>query len=172
MQIHACLLALRTGRPVKIVYNRFESFFGHVHRHPAKLSYEHGATRDGRLTHVRCRIVLDGGAYASTSPVVVGNAASLSVGPYAVDAVDVEALALYTKPRSTTTGRPPPPEGPARAPDAARPGARAAGARGRAPGGGRAARTGATPFRPDATGTRQIPRDRPPERCARPPHRG
>ncbi|MEV6180253.1 molybdopterin cofactor-binding domain-containing protein, partial [Streptomyces sp. NPDC052015] len=38
MQIHACLLALRTGKPVKIVYNRFESFFGHVHRHPAKLT--------------------------------------------------------------------------------------------------------------------------------------
>ncbi|WP_073951310.1 xanthine dehydrogenase family protein molybdopterin-binding subunit [Streptomyces kebangsaanensis] len=96
MQIHACLLALRTGRPVKIVYNRFESFFGHVHRHPAKLSYEHGATRDGRLTHVRARIVLDGGAYASASPAVVGNAASLGVGPYEVDHVDVEALALYT----------------------------------------------------------------------------
>ncbi|MFF8957599.1 xanthine dehydrogenase subunit D [Streptomyces sp. NPDC014894] len=96
MQIHACLLALRTGRPVKMVYNRFESFFGHVHRHPARLTYEHGATRDGRLTHVRCRIVLDGGAYASSSPAVVGNAASLAVGPYAVDDVDVEALALYT----------------------------------------------------------------------------
>ncbi|MEV5434022.1 molybdopterin cofactor-binding domain-containing protein [Streptomyces sp. NPDC052701] len=96
MQIHACLLALRTGKPVKIVYNRFESFFGHVHRHPAKLSYEHGATRDGRLTHLTCRIVLDGGAYASASPAVVGNAASLSVGPYAVDNVDIEALALYT----------------------------------------------------------------------------
>ncbi|MFJ3038872.1 xanthine dehydrogenase family protein molybdopterin-binding subunit [Streptomyces tendae] len=96
MQIHACLLALRTGKPVKIVYNRFESFFGHVHRHPARLHYEHGATRDGRLTHVRCRIVLDGGAYASASPAVVGNAASLSVGPYAVDDVDIEALALYS----------------------------------------------------------------------------
>ncbi|MEU6534542.1 xanthine dehydrogenase subunit D [Streptomyces sp. NPDC047000] len=96
MQIHACLLALRTGRPVKMVYNRFESFFGHVHRHPARLHYEHGATRDGRLTHVRARIVLDGGAYASSSAAVVGNAASLGVGPYAVDDVDVEALALYT----------------------------------------------------------------------------
>ncbi|MFI5620462.1 xanthine dehydrogenase family protein molybdopterin-binding subunit [Streptomyces sp. NPDC051567] len=96
MQIHACLLALRTGRPVKMVYNRFESFFGHVHRHPAKLSYEHGATRDGKLTHVKCRIVLDGGAYASASPAVVGNASSLSVGPYAVDDVDIEAIALYT----------------------------------------------------------------------------
>ncbi|MEU6854243.1 xanthine dehydrogenase subunit D [Actinacidiphila alni] len=96
MQIHACLLALRTGKPVKIVYNRFESFFGHVHRHPAKLWYEHGATRDGKLTHVRCRIVLDGGAYASASPAVVGNAASLSIGPYVVEDVAIEALALYT----------------------------------------------------------------------------
>ncbi|MFF2328036.1 MULTISPECIES: xanthine dehydrogenase family protein molybdopterin-binding subunit [unclassified Streptomyces] len=96
MQIHACLLALRTGRPVKMVYNRFESFFGHVHRHPARLRYEHGATRDGKLTHVKCRIVLDGGAYASSSPAVVGNAASLGIGPYVVDDVDIEAIALYT----------------------------------------------------------------------------
>ncbi len=96
MQIHACLLALRTGKPVKMVYNRFESFFGHVHRHPAKLYYEHGATRDGKLTHMKCRIVLDGGAYASASPAVVGNASSLSVGPYVVDDVDIEAIALYT----------------------------------------------------------------------------
>lgn len=96
MQIHACLLALRTGKPVKIVYNRFESFFGHVHRHPARLYYEHGATRDGKLTHVKCRIVLDGGAYASASPAVVGNASSLGVGPYRVDDVEIEAIALYT----------------------------------------------------------------------------
>ncbi|MYR45343.1 molybdopterin cofactor-binding domain-containing protein [Streptomyces sp. SID5910] len=96
MQIHACLLALRTGKPVKIVYNRFESFFGHVHRHPARLHYEHGATRDGKLTHMRCRIVLDGGAYASASPAVVGNASSLSAGPYVIDDVDIEAIALYT----------------------------------------------------------------------------
>ncbi|MET9334743.1 molybdopterin cofactor-binding domain-containing protein [Streptomyces cellulosae] len=96
MQIHACLLALRTGKSVKIVYNRFESFFGHVHRHPAKLYYEHGATADGKLTHVKARIVLDGGAYASASPAVVGNASSLGVGPYAVDDVDIEAIALYT----------------------------------------------------------------------------
>ncbi|MEE1926864.1 xanthine dehydrogenase subunit D [Streptomyces sp. TRM 70351] len=96
MQIHACLLALRTGKPVKIVYDRFESFFGHVHRHPARLWYEHGATREGRITHMRCRIVLDGGAYASASPAVVGNASSLSAGPYVIDDVDIEAVALYT----------------------------------------------------------------------------
>ncbi|MDJ0340745.1 molybdopterin-dependent oxidoreductase [Streptomyces sp. H10-C2] len=96
MQAHACLLALRTGKPVKIVYNRFESFFGHVHRHPAKLWYEHGVTSEGKITHMKCRIVLDGGAYASASPAVVGNASSLSVGPYVIDDVEIEAVALYT----------------------------------------------------------------------------
>ncbi|MFD6983614.1 xanthine dehydrogenase family protein molybdopterin-binding subunit, partial [Streptomyces sp. NPDC059956] len=96
MQILASVLALRTGKPVKMVYNRFESFFGHVHRHPAKLYYEHGATRDGKLTHMKCRIVLDGGAYASSTASVVGNAASLSVGPYVIDDVDIEAVGLYT----------------------------------------------------------------------------
>ncbi|MFF1412291.1 xanthine dehydrogenase family protein molybdopterin-binding subunit [Streptomyces sp. NPDC058289] len=96
MQILASVLALRTNKPVKMVYNRFESFFGHVHRHPAKLYYEHGATRDGKLTHMKCKIVLDGGAYASSTASVVGNAASLSVGPYVIDDVDIEAVGLYT----------------------------------------------------------------------------
>ncbi len=96
MQAHAALLALHTGRPVKMVYNRYESFFGHVHRHPARLHYEHGATRDGKLTHVAARIVLDGGAYASSTPAVVGNAASLALGPYDCETVAVEALGLYT----------------------------------------------------------------------------
>ncbi|HSA53685.1 MAG TPA: xanthine dehydrogenase subunit D [Yinghuangia sp.] len=96
MQVHACLLALHTGRPVKIVYSREESFFGHVHRHPAWLTYEHGATRDGKLVYVEARMSLDGGAYASTSAAVVGNAASLAIGPYAVPNVAVDAAAYYT----------------------------------------------------------------------------
>ncbi|MFB7282796.1 xanthine dehydrogenase subunit D [Streptomyces hydrogenans] len=96
MQILASVLALRTGKPVKMVYNRYESFFGHVHRHPAKLWYEHGATKDGKLTHVKCKIVLDGGAYASSTASVVGNASSLSIGPYVVEDVEIEAIGLYT----------------------------------------------------------------------------
>nr|WP_233510644.1 xanthine dehydrogenase subunit D [Actinomadura craniellae] len=96
MQVHACLLALRTGRPVKIVYGREESFFGHVHRHPATLRYEHGATRDGRLVHVKAEIVLDGGAYASSTTAVVGNAASLGAGPYEVPNVAIDAYGVYT----------------------------------------------------------------------------
>jgi xanthine dehydrogenase D subunit len=96
MQVHACLLALRTGKPVKMVYGREESFFGHVHRHPARLWYEHGADTDGRLVYVRARIVLDGGAYASSSTAVCANAATLGIGPYEVPNVTMDAYAVYT----------------------------------------------------------------------------
>ena len=96
MQAHACLLALHTGRPVRIVYGREESFFGHVHRHPARLRYEHGADRDGRLVYVRARIVLDGGAYASSSTAVCSNAACFAAGPYVVPNVTVDAYVAYT----------------------------------------------------------------------------
>ncbi|MEV0147006.1 MULTISPECIES: molybdopterin cofactor-binding domain-containing protein [unclassified Nonomuraea] len=96
MQVHACMLALRLDRPVKIVYGREESFFGHVHRHPARMRYEHGATRDGRLVYVKADILLDGGAYCSSSPAVVGNAASLGAGPYEVPNVRVDATGVYT----------------------------------------------------------------------------
>jgi xanthine dehydrogenase D subunit len=96
MQVHACLLALRTGRPVKMVYSREESFFGHVHRHPAVLEYEHGADRTGRLVYVKARIVLDGGAYTSSTPAVVANAATLGIGPYEVPNVVMDAYGVYT----------------------------------------------------------------------------
>jgi CO/xanthine dehydrogenase Mo-binding subunit len=96
MQIHGAMLALHTGRPVKIVYNRQESFVGHVHRHPARIWAEHRATRDGRLICVRVRILLDGGAYASTSAAVTANAAWFACGPYAVDNVLVESTCVYT----------------------------------------------------------------------------
>ena len=96
MQVHGALLALHTNRPVKIVYNREESFTGHVHRHPARIWCEHRATRDGRLVNVRMRILLDGGAYASSSTAVTSNAASFAVGPYEVPNALIESTAVYT----------------------------------------------------------------------------
>ncbi len=96
MQVHACLLALDTGRPVKMMYNREESFFGHVHRHPARMRYEHGATREGELVYVRARIVLDGGAYASSSTAVCSNAASFACGPYDVPNALIDTYVAYT----------------------------------------------------------------------------
>ncbi len=96
MQVHACMLALRTRRPVKMVYSREESFFGHVHRHPAQMHYEHGADESGRLVYVKASIVLDGGAYASSSPAVVANAATLGAGPYVVPHVSIDCYGAYT----------------------------------------------------------------------------
>lgn len=96
MQIHTCMLALHTGRPVKMMYGREESFYGHVHRHPAKIYQEHGATRDGELVYVRSRIILDGGAYASSSAVVATNAATFACGPYKVPNAKTDSYAIYT----------------------------------------------------------------------------
>jgi CO/xanthine dehydrogenase Mo-binding subunit len=96
MQIHGAMLALHTNRPVKMVYNREESFAGHVHRHPARIWCEHRATREGRLVTVRMRILLDGGAYASSSTAVTSNAGSFAAGPYAVENALIESTSVYT----------------------------------------------------------------------------
>jgi CO/xanthine dehydrogenase Mo-binding subunit len=96
MQIHAAMLALHTNRPVKMVYSRQESFTGHVHRHPARIHAEHRATRQGQLVCVRMRILLDGGAYASSSTAVTANAASFACGPYTVPNSFVEATSVFT----------------------------------------------------------------------------
>ncbi|MGY1619530.1 xanthine dehydrogenase subunit D [Geodermatophilus sp. SYSU D00691] len=96
VHIHACMLALRTGRPVKMVYGREESFYGHVHRHPAWLHYEFGAERDGTLVYAKSDVLLDGGAYASSTPAVVGNAGTLGLGPYRIPNVSVDARGVFT----------------------------------------------------------------------------
>ncbi len=96
LHIHLCMLALHTGRPVKMVYNRSESFTGHVHRHPARMWYRHEADSDGRLVRVEARIVLDGGAYASTTSAVLANASYFAVGPYKCDSVAVDGVGVRT----------------------------------------------------------------------------
>jgi CO/xanthine dehydrogenase Mo-binding subunit len=96
MQVHGAMLALHTNRPVKFVYTREESFFGHVHRHPARIWMDHRANRDGKLVCVRARILVDGGAYASSSTAVISNACSFAVGPYAIENALIEGTCVYT----------------------------------------------------------------------------
>ena len=96
IQIHAALLALHASRPVKMVYNRQESFTGHVHRHPARIHCEHHATREGRLVNVKMQILLDGGAYASSSTAVTANATSFACGPYSVPNALLETTCVFT----------------------------------------------------------------------------
>lgn len=96
LHIHLCMLALHTGQPVKMVYARSESFTGHVHRHPARMWYRHEADEDGALVRVEARIVLDGGAYASTTAAVLANACYFAVGPYRCDSTAVDGAGTRT----------------------------------------------------------------------------
>jgi xanthine dehydrogenase D subunit len=96
IHVHACLLALRTGKPVKMSYGREESFFGHVHRHPATMTYEFGAERDGSLVYAKANLLFDGGAYASSTHAVVGNGGTLGLGPYRFPSVAVDAFGVFT----------------------------------------------------------------------------
>jgi len=96
LQVHVCLLALRTGRPVRMVYSREESFHGHVHRHPARMWMRHHAETDGRLIKVEGRMLLDGGAYQSSSHHVLANATCFAPGPYVVPNVVIEGLVVRT----------------------------------------------------------------------------
>lgn len=96
LQVHCCLLALAIGRPVKMQYGREESFFGHVHRHPAKIWMRHHATKSGKIQRIEARMVFDGGAYTSTSPAVVINGITHTQGPYACDNATVDGYAVRT----------------------------------------------------------------------------
>ncbi len=96
LHIHVAMLSLATGRPVKMVYDRSESFVGHVKRHPAKMWYRHEADENGLLVNVSARLILDGGAYAHTSRPVIANAAFFAVGAYRCDNVSVDAWVTKT----------------------------------------------------------------------------
>jgi xanthine dehydrogenase D subunit len=96
LQVHTALLALRTGRPVKMQYGREESFFGHVHRHPAQIWMRHHADNDGRIIKIEARFVFDGGAYASTSAAVLINGVTHTQGPYVCPNAVVDGYAVRT----------------------------------------------------------------------------
>jgi CO/xanthine dehydrogenase Mo-binding subunit len=96
LQVHTCLLALRTSRPVRMAYSRHESFLGHVHRHPCRITMRHHADHDGRLLRVEATFVFDGGAYASTSSAVLINGITHAQGPYHCDNATVDGWAVRT----------------------------------------------------------------------------
>jgi xanthine dehydrogenase D subunit len=96
LQVHLCLLALHTGRPVRMVYDRQESFAGHVHRHAARMWYRHEADGEGNLVRVEAKLLLDGGAYTETSPAVIANAVYFALGPYRCPTVVIDGYAVRT----------------------------------------------------------------------------
>ena len=89
-------LSMITGRPVKILYTREEVFYSHRGRHPFHMRYRTGATRDGMLTAVDSRIVMDGGAYASFGLVTTYYSGQLLTAPYRMPAYRFHSTRAYT----------------------------------------------------------------------------
>ncbi|MCH8877369.1 MAG: xanthine dehydrogenase family protein [Chloroflexi bacterium] len=83
-------------RPIKIIWSREESIFGHNKRHPFVIRAKWGATAQGKLLAAEVRLIQDGGAYAYTSIKVLGNATLMCTGPYLIPNVKVDAYSVYT----------------------------------------------------------------------------
>jgi CO/xanthine dehydrogenase Mo-binding subunit/aerobic-type carbon monoxide dehydrogenase small subunit (CoxS/CutS family) len=98
----AALLALKTQRPVKIVYTRAESFASTTKRHPFRMRLRTGATRAGRLTALAAEVLADTGAYASAGPGIMVRAFVSLVGPYQIPDVSIHGRVAYTN--NTTAG--------------------------------------------------------------------
>ncbi len=91
-----CLDRRGIRRPVKIVWDRKESFRGHHKRHPYYMHYRSAATKDGKLLAVEATLIADIGAYSSSSSAVLNNAVSMATGPYEVPNVKVDGYNVFT----------------------------------------------------------------------------
>ncbi len=93
---HAALLALKSGKPVKIVYDRAEDMVATTKRHPSRTRHRTGVTRDGKLVAMEIDLVIDGGAYATLSAVVLSRGTIHAAGPYACPNVRIHSRAVAT----------------------------------------------------------------------------
>lgn len=96
LEFCVALLAMRTQRPVKCLYTREEVFYAHRGRHPMKMRYKTGLTRDGKLTAVSARTFLDGGAYSSFGLVTTYYSGQLLCAPYVFPAYRFHSTRAYT----------------------------------------------------------------------------
>jgi CO/xanthine dehydrogenase Mo-binding subunit len=93
---HAALAALKARRPVKLVYDRGEDMLATTKRHPGVIRHRTGVTRDGRLTAMDIDVLLDGGAYATLSAVVLSRGVLHASGPYRCDHVRIRGRVMMT----------------------------------------------------------------------------
>src|SRR5260221_4777322 len=93
---HAALLALATGRPVRLILSREEDMATMSKRHPGRIRMRTAATKDGHLVAAEVDYLLDGGAYATLSPVVLFRGTVHACGPYRIPNVKVDARAGRT----------------------------------------------------------------------------
>jgi CO/xanthine dehydrogenase Mo-binding subunit len=93
---HAAILARKAGRPVKMIYDRVEDLLATTKRHPSIVRHRTGLTKDGRITAMDVDVVMDGGAYATLSAVVLSRGVIHSAGPYRCDHVRIRGRAMMT----------------------------------------------------------------------------
>jgi len=93
---HAAILATKSGRPVKMIYDRVEDLLATTKRHPSIVRHRTGLTKDGRLTAMDIDVIMDGGAYATLSAVVLSRGVIHAAGPYRCDHIRIRGRAMMT----------------------------------------------------------------------------
>jgi CO/xanthine dehydrogenase Mo-binding subunit len=93
---HAALLAWKSGKPVKIVYDRAEDMVATTKRHPSRTRHKTAVTKDGKLLAQEIHFVIDGGAYCTLSPVVLSRGTIHAAGPYFCPNVRIKSTAVAT----------------------------------------------------------------------------
>ncbi len=96
LAIHAALLAEKAGGPVKIIYDRQEDMACTTKRHPSRVRHRTALDGDGRLLAMEIEVILDGGAYATLSAVVLSRGVIHAAGPYACDNVAIRGEVRLT----------------------------------------------------------------------------
>jgi CO/xanthine dehydrogenase Mo-binding subunit/aerobic-type carbon monoxide dehydrogenase small subunit (CoxS/CutS family) len=90
------IAAIKTRRPVKLVFTREESIAVSAKRHPFTIRYRMGVMKSGRIVATEMKMLADGGAYAMSSPAVMNKASILGAGPYQIPNVWIDSIAAYT----------------------------------------------------------------------------
>jgi CO/xanthine dehydrogenase Mo-binding subunit len=93
---HAALLAMKSGHPVKIIYDRMEDMAATTKRHPSRTRHRTAVTRDGKLVAADIEFCLDGGAYSTLSSTVLSRGTIHSGGPYCWPNIRVRSKAFAT----------------------------------------------------------------------------
>ena len=93
---HAALLAWKSGKPVKLIYDRAEDMVATTKRHPSRTRHKTAVTNDGKLLAMEIEFVVDGGAYCTLSPVVLSRGTIHSAGPYFCPNVRIRSQAVAT----------------------------------------------------------------------------
>lgn len=93
---HAALLALKSGKPVKMIYDRAEDMVATTKRHPSRTRIKTAVNSDGNLLAMEIDFLIDGGAYATLSSVVLSRGTIHAAGPYLCPNVRIQARAVAT----------------------------------------------------------------------------